>query len=145
MTSEKHDKIISITSHLPHLIAYNVAKSAQHVEKNGGKVACFISQSTPKDVQEYISSKFHSHVVDITNPEEMERWFNTAKTNLGEILGVIHVTGKLPEIGKLTELNRAGWEELVAKFISTPATVAQRWQDHEARISDFLLCHHRHE
>ena len=103
---------------------------AQHVEKNGGKVACFISQSTPKEVQESISSKFHSHIVDITNPEEVQRWLNTAKTNLGEILGVIHVTGKLPEIGKLTELNRAEWEELVAKFISTPATVAQRALDH---------------
>ena len=99
---------------------------AQHVEKNGGKVACFISQSTPKEVQESISSKFHSHIVDITNPEEIQRWLNTAKTNLGEILGVVHITGKLPEIGKLTELNRPGWEELVAKFISTPATVAQR-------------------
>jgi len=103
---------------------------AQHVEKNGGKVACFISQSTPKEVQESISSKFHSHIVDITNPEEVQRWLNTAKTNLGDILGVIHVTGKLPEIGKLTELNRPGWEELVAKFISTPATVAQRALEH---------------
>ena len=103
---------------------------AQHIEKNGGKVACFISQSTPKEVQESISSKFHSHIVDITNPEEVQRWLNTAKTNLGDILGVIHVTGKLPEIGKLTELNRSGWEELVAKFISTPATVAQRALEH---------------
>ena len=99
---------------------------AQHVEKNGGKVACFISQSTPQDVQEQIISKFHSHVVDIKNPEEVERWLNTAKTNIGEILAVIHVTGKLPEVGKLTELSRAGWEELTEKFISTPATVAQR-------------------
>ena len=103
---------------------------AQHVEKNGGKVACFISQSTPTEVQEYISSKFHSHVIDIANPEEVQRWLNTAKTNLGEILGVVHITGKLPEVGKLTELSRAGWEELVAKFISTPATVAQRALDH---------------
>ena len=99
---------------------------ARHVEKNGGKVACFISQSTPQDVQEQISGKFHSHVVDIKNPEEVERWLNTAKTNIGEILAVIHVTGKLPEVGKLTELSRAGWEELTEKFISTPATVAQR-------------------
>ena len=103
---------------------------AQHVEKNGGKVACFISQSTPKEVQESISSKFHSHIVDITNPEEVQRWLNTAKTNLGEILGVIHVTGKLPEIEKLTELTRSAWEELTEKFISTPATVAQRALEH---------------
>ena len=99
---------------------------AQHVEKNGGKVACFISQATPTDLQEYISSKFHSHIVDIKNPEEVERWLNTAKTNLGEILAVVHITGKLPEVGKLTDLNRAGWEELIEKFITTPAIVAQR-------------------
>lgn len=34
MNSEKHDKIFSITSHLPHLIAYNLIKSAQDFEKN---------------------------------------------------------------------------------------------------------------
>ena len=33
MTSEKHDKIFSITSHLPHLIAYNLVKSAQDFEQ----------------------------------------------------------------------------------------------------------------
>ena len=32
-TSDKHDKIFSITSHLPHLIAYNLVKSAQDFEK----------------------------------------------------------------------------------------------------------------
>ena len=99
---------------------------AAHVEKNGGKVACFISQSTPTELQEQISGKFHSHVVDIKNPDEVQRWLNTANTNLGEIISVVHITGKLPEISKLTELSRAGWEELTEKFISTPATVAQR-------------------
>ena len=33
MSAEKHDKIFSITSHLPHLIAYNLVKSAQDYEK----------------------------------------------------------------------------------------------------------------
>ena len=33
MTSENHDKIFSVTSHLPHLIAYNLVKSAQDFEK----------------------------------------------------------------------------------------------------------------
>ena len=99
---------------------------AQHIEKNGGRAACFISQSTPKELQEYISGKCHSHIMDIKNPDEVEKWLNTAKTNHGEILAVIHVTGKLPEISKLTELDRASWEALTEKFISTPATVAQR-------------------
>ncbi len=33
MSSDQHDKIFSITSHLPHLIAYNLVKSAQDFEK----------------------------------------------------------------------------------------------------------------
>ncbi len=33
MNVEKHDKIFSITSHLPHLVAYNLVKSAQDLEK----------------------------------------------------------------------------------------------------------------
>ena len=33
MNSEKHDKIFSMTSHLPHLIAYNLVKSVQDFEK----------------------------------------------------------------------------------------------------------------
>ena len=33
MGAEEHDKIFSITSHLPHLIAYNLVKSAQDFEK----------------------------------------------------------------------------------------------------------------
>ncbi len=103
---------------------------AKHVESNGGKVACFISESTPKDLQDAISSTCHSHVVNIKNPEEVQRWFNTAKTNLGEILAVVHVTGKLPQISKLTELTREGWQELIEKFITTPATVGQMALEH---------------
>ncbi|MGD2106471.1 MAG: SDR family oxidoreductase [Nitrosopumilaceae archaeon] len=99
---------------------------ASHIEKNGGKVACFISESTPKEIQDAISGKFHSHIVNIKNPEEIAKWLNTANTNLGKILAVVHVTGNLPEISKLTELTRAGWDELIEKFITTPATVAQK-------------------
>ena len=33
MSAEKHDRIFSVTSHLPHLIAYNLVKSAQDFEK----------------------------------------------------------------------------------------------------------------
>ena len=33
MDLERHDKIFSITSHLPHLVAYNLVKSAQDFEK----------------------------------------------------------------------------------------------------------------
>jgi NAD(P)-dependent dehydrogenase (short-subunit alcohol dehydrogenase family) len=106
--------------------AQRVEYLAQHVIKNGGKVACFISESTPKELQEYISNKFHSHIVNIKNPDEVQKWLNTANTNLGNILAVIHITGKLPNITKLTELPRAKWQELIEKFITTPITVGQR-------------------
>ena len=33
MSSEKHDKIFSMTSHLPHLVAYNLVRSAKDFEK----------------------------------------------------------------------------------------------------------------
>jgi NAD(P)-dependent dehydrogenase (short-subunit alcohol dehydrogenase family) len=106
--------------------AQRVEYLANHVTKNGGKVACFISESTPKELQEYISGKFHSHLVNLKNPDEVQRWLNTAQTNIGSILAVVHVTGKLPSITKLTELSRAKWQELIEKFITTPAIVGQR-------------------
>ena len=106
--------------------AQRVEYLAQHVIKNGGKVACFISESTPKELQEYISGKFHSHIVNLKNPDEVQKWLNTANTNLGSILAVIHITGKLPNMAKLTELSRSKWQELIEKFITTPAIVGQR-------------------
>ena len=106
--------------------AERVEYLARHVTKNGGKVACFISESTPKELQEYISSKFHSHIVNLKNPDDVQRWLNTANANLGKILAVIHTTGRLPNISKLTELSRAKWQELIEKFITTPAIVGQR-------------------
>ena len=37
MDSISHDKIFSITSHLPHLIAYNLIKTAQDSQKTQRK------------------------------------------------------------------------------------------------------------
>ena len=33
MQEKEHDKIFSVTSHLPHLIAYNLIKTAQDFQK----------------------------------------------------------------------------------------------------------------
>ena len=37
MNAKDHDKIFAITSHLPHLIAYNLIKTAQDFQKNEKK------------------------------------------------------------------------------------------------------------
>ena len=37
MNPDEHDKIFSVTSHLPHLIAYNLIKTAQDFQKKRNK------------------------------------------------------------------------------------------------------------
>lgn len=110
--------------------AERVEYLATHVEKNGGKAVCIISENTPKELQDLISSKFHSHVSNIKNPDEVKRWFETASKNMGKICAIIHVTGKVPEFSKLIELSRSQWDDLVDKFINTPATVIQQALEH---------------
>ncbi len=97
---------------------------ARHVEKNGAKAVCFISKTTPKEFQDSISSKFHSHVIDFTSLEEVKRWLNTAKT-VGKLSTLIYITGKVPSNIKIIDLSRKEWDGLVDKFINTPATVIQ--------------------
>ncbi|RNJ75593.1 MAG: SDR family oxidoreductase [Nitrosopumilus sp. D6] len=98
---------------------------ASHVEKNGAKAACFISKNASAEIQEYISSRFHSHVIDICSPDEVGRWLEKASSNIGKIQAVVHVTGSLQET-MLTGLSRAEWDRLVEKFVLTPATVSQK-------------------
>ena len=97
---------------------------ATNVQSNGGQAICFISDKCPKEIQDSISNKFHSHVIDFSNNEEITRWFNTAKSK-GDIEVFIHITGKVPAISKLTELSRSEWDGLTNKFINVPATVSQ--------------------
>ncbi len=97
---------------------------ATNVQSNGGQAICFISDKCSKEIQDSISNKFHSHVIDFSNNEEITRWFNTAKSK-GDIEIFIHITGKVPSISKLTELSRSEWDGLTDKFINIPATVSQ--------------------
>jgi NAD(P)-dependent dehydrogenase (short-subunit alcohol dehydrogenase family) len=98
---------------------------AQHVEKNGGKAICLISDKVQKKFQDSVLNKFHSHVINLKDPDEVARGFERAKTQ-GEIIATVHVTGKVPEISKLIELSRQQWDDLVDQFINTPAIIAQK-------------------
>ena len=103
---------------------------AKHVEDNGGKAVCIISEDTPKDLQDSISGKFHSHVSNLKNADEVDGWLDKASKNMGEIIAVVHITGKVSTGSKLIELSRSEWDSLVDKFINTPATVIQRALEH---------------
>ena len=97
---------------------------ANNIQSNGGQAICFISNKCSKEIQDSLGNKFHSHVIDFLNNEEIKKWFNTAKSK-GDIEVFIHITGKVPSITKLTELSRSEWDELTNKFINIPATVSQ--------------------
>ena len=101
---------------------------ATNVQANGGQAICFISDKCSKEIQDSIADKFHSHVINFSNNEEIARWFNTAKSK-GDIEVFIHITGKMPSISKLTELSRSQWDELTDKFINIPAVVSQNAMD----------------
>jgi NAD(P)-dependent dehydrogenase (short-subunit alcohol dehydrogenase family) len=103
---------------------------AKYVEDNGGKAVCIISEDTHKDLQESISGKFHSHVSNLKNPDEVQGWLEKASKNMGDIIAVVHITGKVPSFSKLIEVSRSDWDNLVDKFINTPATVIQRALEH---------------
>ena len=97
---------------------------AQNIEKSGGKVVILFSKNIPKQSQDRLS-KFHSHAIDLTNQEELKRWFGTATEKVGAISMIIHVTGKVPSFPKITELSRSQWDSVVDKFILTPAIIGQ--------------------
>ncbi len=97
---------------------------ANNIQSNGGQAICFISNKCSKEIQDSLGNKFHSHVIDFLNNEEIKKWFNTAKSK-GDIEVFIHITGKVPSITKLTELSRSEWDELTNKFINIPAAVSQ--------------------
>lgn len=96
----------------------------QNIENSGGKTVILISKTSTKQTEERLS-KFHSHVMDITNQENVRRMLNTANQKVGKVDTVVYMTGKLPPISKLTELSRQQWDLLVDKFINTPAGVLQ--------------------
>ncbi len=97
---------------------------AQNIENRGGKTIILISKSSIKSAEEKLS-KFHSHVMDFTNQENIKRMLNTATQKIGPINVVVYVTGKVPTVSKLIELSRKGWDNLIDKFINTPALVLQ--------------------
>ncbi|MGQ0794869.1 MAG: SDR family NAD(P)-dependent oxidoreductase [Nitrosopumilaceae archaeon] len=97
---------------------------AQNLEKAGAKIVILFAKNLPKQNQDRLA-KFHSHAIDLSDQEEIKRWFATATEKVGPISMTIHVTGKVPSFPKITELSRSQWDSVVDKFILTPAIVGQ--------------------
>lgn len=97
---------------------------AQKIESAGGKTVILISKTSPKIAEERLS-KFHSHVMDLTNQENVKRMLNTATQKVGPISSVIYITGKVSQATKFVDLSRKEWDMMVDKFINTPAIFMQ--------------------
>ena len=97
---------------------------AQKIEDNGGKTVILISKASPKIAEERLS-KFHSHIMDLSNQESVKRMLNTATQKIGPISTVVYITGKVPQVGKFVDVSRKDWDGLVDKFINTPAIFLQ--------------------
>ena len=110
--------------------AQDIISLAKHAEECGARVACFVSDQSPIDTTKQIESAVHTHVVNLNDPEQITRWFNTAQTNLGDIQCVVHFTGRFKNVAKITESTRDEWDKNVAKFITRPATVIKMALEH---------------
>ena len=106
--------------------AAKIEHMARHIQdKCGGSTVCFISAAADSQIAERISKTVHSHVINLSDPEEVAKWFNTAQQKRGRIMGAIHYTGRVPQGVKFTKITRAQWDEMTEKFIVRPAISAQ--------------------
>ena len=102
---------------------------AAHIADRGGKAVLLVPKNMPGDLMAPIVD-LHTHAVDFSDGDQVSRWLRTASEKMGNILCVVHMTGALPDTSSLLGLDRAVWDELVSKFINTPARVTQRALEH---------------
>lgn len=97
---------------------------AQHITKSGGKVVLFMPESVPEFISDALD-EYHSHRIDMDDTVQLRRWFGTAAQKMGSIHSIIHMTGDMPDTGKITQMDRTEWDGLVDKFINRPAKTVQ--------------------
>lgn len=99
----------------------------RHIQEScNSSAVCFVSDTAPEETSTLISKFVHSHVVNLSDPAEVARWFETAQQKKGKILGAIHYTGKVPQMQKMTQITRQEWNILTEKFITRPAIASQK-------------------
>ena len=97
----------------------SAAALAARSEERGAKAVIVIGNDVP-DEHRALLSGFHSHSADLCKSNEIVRWISAA-ASIGEIAGIIHVTGNMPRDTKLCSLSKKRWDALVERFICAPA------------------------
>ncbi|MDP9197163.1 MAG: SDR family NAD(P)-dependent oxidoreductase [Thermoproteota archaeon] len=76
-----------------------------------------------KDLHHY--QEFHCHSLDLSDEDAVNRIFQTAKDRFSSVDGIVTLTGEFDYNVPLLSLNRRQWDELVEKYLMTPALVTR--------------------
>ena len=107
MTAEKHDKIFSMTSHLPHLIAYNLVKSAQDFEKKQGYELIKYSAGGLRDFSRIAASnEIMWRDIFFNNKKNVSKGIDLFVKNLNEFKKDINSKNDKSILGKLTQTKK---------------------------------------
>ncbi len=108
---------------------YKAEEIATHIEKNGGKVICFISKNITNELYGNLNNKFHVHQIDLSNTDEVDKWTNTAKSKFGKLYMFIHITGNTND-KDLIDMTRSEWNESINRFIVVPSIITKNALSH---------------
>ena len=107
MSAEKHDKIFSMTSHLPHLIAYNLVKSAQDFEKKQGYELIKYSAGGLRDFSRIAASnEIMWRDIFFNNKKNVSKGIDLFVKNLNEFKKDINSKNNKSILGKLTQTKK---------------------------------------
>ena len=104
--------------------ARSAAALASHITSLGGRVVLLAPNTTEPAASDLIKD-LHVHRTDVGDAEQVRRWLRTASEKMGPVLAVVHMTGDVPDGSPLIKTGRQEWDAMVARFINTPAVVAQ--------------------
>ena len=86
MSANKHDLILSITSHIPHLVAYNIVKTSVDIEKENKSGVIKYSAGGLRDFTRIAASDpLMWRDIFIDNSENILKVLNDYSNNLDEI------------------------------------------------------------
>lgn len=95
-----------------------------HVSGNGGRAVCAVSGSASADIRDRLAGSVGAEAVDLADEGAVDALLGRASGG-GRIQAAVHITGGPPE-RPLSETGRDEWDALVARLVTTPATIAQR-------------------
>lgn len=113
--------VITVTSSVAKDIE-RVKSLARSLGEAGAKQTIILYQNLA-DEKEY--KDFHSHAIDLSREDSLNKIFRIASSKFGKVDAVVHFTGEFDYSRQFASMSRAEWDSLVANFIHIPALVTK--------------------